>query len=327
MRMVRIMYELKKWVECDDPAQAAASVVHQALSDRLAAVAHFLEPARPDVRHDPEHVHQLRVATRRAGAALAAFGDFLPRRKSKRMRRKLKQIRQAAGVARDHDVLAGRYSTRHDDLAESAQDWLWARIVDARRAANPAVDEIYREFSQGEFAKSADRLVAKVRWRGDGDEPTFAALATKQLTSAASDFFAAAHRRPTRAAGLHKLRIAGKRFRYSIELFTAISPTLRDEIYPIIEQVQELLGKANDHAVAAERIAAWAKQASGDSAPAGGVDKIAKRERKKAAESRRNFLDWWTVEKANAVAEQFSAIVRDAATSSAADALPRPKLR
>lgn len=320
MRMVRIMYDAKKWVACDDPAQPAGGVVHQALSERLTAVAHFLEPATPEARHDPEHVHQLRVATRRAGAALAAFGDFLPRRKAKRMRRTLKQIRQAVGVARDHDVMAGRYSARRDDLADSAQDWLWARIVDARRAANPAVDEVYRMYGEGEFARLAHRLVAKIRWRRDDNEPTFAALATQQLTSAASEFFATAQRRPTRAAGLHKLRIAGKRFRYAIELFAAVSPPLRDEIYPIIEQVQELLGKANDHAVAAERITAWAKQASGDSAPASGVDKIVKRERKKAAESRRSFLDWWTVEKANAVAEQFAAIVHDAATSTATDA-------
>ncbi len=304
--MVRIMYEPKKWVDCDDPAQKAAGVVHQALSERLSAVAHFLEAATPDARHDPEHVHQLRVATRRAGAALAAFGEFLPRRKAKRIRRTLKQIRQAVGVARDHDVMAGRYSARRDDLAEPIQDWLWARIVDARRAANPAVDEIYRLYAEGEFTELANQLVAKIRWRGDGDEPTFAALATEQLTSAAGEFFAAAHRRPTRVAGLHKLRIAGKRFRYAIELFAAISPPLRDEIYPVIEQVQELLGKANDHAVAAERIAAWARQQAEGAARPEGVDKLVRREKKRAAASRRAFLDWWTVERMSAFERQFA---------------------
>jgi CHAD domain-containing protein len=305
--MVRIMYEPKKWVDCTDPARAATGVVHQALFDRLAAIAHFLEPATPDARHDPEHVHQLRVATRRAGAALAAFGDFFPRRKAKRMRRTLKQIRQAVGVARDHDVMAGRYAARRDDLADSAQDWLWARIVDARRAANPAVDEIYQQNANGEFAEMADRLVAKIRWRGADEEPTFAELATQQLKSAAAEFFTAANRRPTRAPGLHKLRIAGKRFRYAIELFAAVAPPLRNEIYPVIEQIQELLGKANDHAVAAERIAAWAKHQPESTARPDGVDKLVRQEKKKAAAARQAFLDDWTAERMSAFEAQFSA--------------------
>ncbi len=317
MRMVRIMYEPKKWVTCDDVTQRAAGVVQEALRERLSAVEHFLEPASPDEAHDPEHVHQLRVATRRAGAALAVCADFLPRRKSKRMRRSLKRIRQAAGIARDQDVMAQRYSLPREDLAAQAQDWLWARIVDARRAAIPAVDENYRRYADEKFAKRAEKLVAGARWRGDGEEPSFAALAQVQLAAAAEGFFEVARRRPRRAAAMHKLRIAGKRFRYSIELFAAVSETLRDEIYPIVEQAQELLGKANDHAVAAERIAEWAKHKGAGSAPPEGVDKIVKREKKKAAAARQAFLQWLTAERVRSLETQFHEAIKASRQSSA----------
>ena len=47
---------------------------------------------------DLEYVHQLRVTTRRADAALQLFRDCMPSRRAKKMRRRLSQIRKAAGM-------------------------------------------------------------------------------------------------------------------------------------------------------------------------------------------------------------------------------------
>src|SRR5262245_11473393 len=109
-------FEPKKWVECENPGRAAGDVVRDALTGRLEAVEHFLEPDSLEDAHDPEHVHQLRVATRRADAAMRAFADFLPRRKAKKLRRALKRIRRAAGEARDHDVMAMRFQTPREEF-------------------------------------------------------------------------------------------------------------------------------------------------------------------------------------------------------------------
>src|SRR5207244_2166671 len=53
---------------------------------------------------DIENVHQLRVATRRAAAALRIFLDCLPGRLHDKTRKALRGLRRAAGEARDWDV-------------------------------------------------------------------------------------------------------------------------------------------------------------------------------------------------------------------------------
>lgn len=319
--MIRMTFEATKWVACDDPAQAAGPVVRAALAGRLAAVEHYLEATTPDEVHDPEHVHQLRVATRRADAAVRAFADFLPPRKARKMRRALRKIRRAAAEARDHDVMAMRYATPCADVPDAAQEWLWSRIVDARRAAHPGVDEVYRRRAAGNFAARSQRLLDRVRWRGSGAEPAFAALAVEAVVQAGDECFGAARGRPRRAAALHLLRIAAKRFRYAIELFAAAAPPMRDDVYSQIERVQEMLGKANDHAVAAERIARWRKHcARGGSALPDGIDELVKREKKKAAAARDAFLKWWTRDKAEALERRFAAIAQAAVANSPVNA-------
>lgn len=319
------MVESSKWVTCDAPGEPAGSVVRDALAGRLAVVAHYLAPQSIEQGHEIEHVHQLRVATRRSGAALTAFAAFLPRRKRKRLRRMLKRIRNAAGEARDLDVMAGRHKSSRKSVPDEAKDWLWARISDARRAARPALDDVYERYGEGRFALQADRLLARVQWRGGGDEPTFAMLAKDQLGAAAGNFFEIARQRPQTAAGQHELRIAAKRFRYALELFAAVAKGLADEVYPVVEEVQQRLGKANDRAVAAQRIATWQQQGgnANDSKPRRGKpagrkaskkrgvnpQAIAKQELRKAATARKAFLEWWTEERCAALAERYDALM------------------
>ena len=54
---------------------------------------------------------------------------------------------------------------------------------------------------------------------------------------------------------LHQVRIHGKRLRYAMEVFGGCFPaSFRDELYPQVEAVQELLGELNDHRVAVSRL-------------------------------------------------------------------------
>ena len=93
-----------KWIndlEAGTPLPEAARLV---LEVRLRVVADHLPRAMHEADRDPEHVHQLRVATRRADAALRIFRPCLPRKVYKEARRRLRTIRRAAGAARDWDV-------------------------------------------------------------------------------------------------------------------------------------------------------------------------------------------------------------------------------
>src|SRR5688572_24408829 len=103
------MPRLKKWLTAVGPDVPVTRAARKALTSRLRAVEECLaEAAHVSGRSDGdiEAVHQLRIWTRRSAAALRLFKRVLPPRRAKWLKRKLRQIRRAAGEARDCDVLA-----------------------------------------------------------------------------------------------------------------------------------------------------------------------------------------------------------------------------
>ena len=57
------------------------------------------------------------------------------------------------------------------------------------------------------------------------------------------------------ADNLHKVRIAGKRLRYAMEILAGcFLPSFREKLYPAIETMQEILGRANDSRFAISRL-------------------------------------------------------------------------
>src|SRR5262245_2600601 len=97
-----------KWVEPIREGEAVAGVAVRSLRHRLDAVLHYLPLAAEQAGQSGEHVHQLRVWTRRADAALRLYRELTPRRRSRRMRKRLRRVRRAANDARDCDVLLRR---------------------------------------------------------------------------------------------------------------------------------------------------------------------------------------------------------------------------
>jgi CHAD domain-containing protein len=280
------MGEFNKWFECDDPARPAGDDAAAALVSRLELVPSLLaNAARGD--DNVEAVHQLRVATRRSRAALGAFRKFLPKRRRRRMQRRLSELRKAAGAARDLDVLA------------------------ERRAAQSSIEELARDVEDGRLERQIARLVRRVVWRGKGTEPSFRELARKRLGDGAGEFLAAAAGKPRAVEDLHALRIAAKHLRYSIELFaTAFSSAKNnrqtDEVYPTIEAIQERLGRLNDHATAAQRIEGWrsAQAAPGVNAAPASAQQIVELEHRRMATARDAFFEWWNETRVKELTEQ-----------------------
>src|SRR5262249_58635227 len=102
-----------KWVQGVSPDDRTTDVAVRTLQARLAAIQHYLPLAAEKAEEDVEHVHQLRVWTRRASAALKLYAGLLPRRRTARMKKQLKRLRRAANDARDCDVLARRLAEDH----------------------------------------------------------------------------------------------------------------------------------------------------------------------------------------------------------------------
>jgi CHAD domain-containing protein len=243
-----------KWLTGVGPGDRVAAVARRAVCDRLAAVAHFLPRAARPSRRDPEDVHQLRVGARRAGAALALFADWLPRRRAARMAKWLRRIRRAANAARDADVLIARLAARPADPATR----LWLRLVRAgRRQAQAAVVDAHERYTAtGRLARHADRLVDCVRPpKRSMRKLAFGVWAPGRLHDFAAAFAAALPPAGADADALHRFRIRGKELRYALELLAAGLPAgIVDRVYPEIERLQERLGRLNDRAAAVRNL-------------------------------------------------------------------------
>ena len=88
-----------KWIDDLTGDVAWTSAARHVLKSRLEAVAERM----PDAilwaaDENVEHVHQLRVSTRRAGAAVRIFGGLLPAKTHRTVTKRLKRIRRAARV-------------------------------------------------------------------------------------------------------------------------------------------------------------------------------------------------------------------------------------
>jgi CHAD domain-containing protein len=293
------MSQLGKWIDGLAPQNSVSEAARLSLDARLSAVTYWLPLAAAYAHQDVEFVHHLRVSTRRAKAALKLYRDWLPRRPARWLKKRLRNIRRAAGDARDLDVLAERLrcqlGPRGDDLLTD--------IAARRAAAQPAIRQARDRACRGDrmrrkAAKLLGRLAPRATaGRADRKQP-FGDWAAAKLRSIAERFFAAAPGDDADRAALHQFRIRGKALRYAIELLApAFGPELREQYYPIVEELQEQLGRINDHADGADRLREWRDLASAPE-QAALLDECLEKEQDHLADAIDQFRRWWTPERA-----------------------------
>ena len=208
-------------------------------------------------RDDPEYVHQLRVGTRRADAALRIFRCCLPDKTFKAARRRC-GLRRAAGDVRDWDVFLLEIPGRlHQAPAKRGPR---ARFPDRfglgqRNQATAELQSI-AECQLEDVEKFISETVADLRLANGYDHrTTLLKLARPMLTGLREELEEKASGDLTDYPHLHQVRIAGKRLRYAMEVFGDCFPaSFKEELYPQIEDMQEMLGRANDSHVACERL-------------------------------------------------------------------------
>lgn len=292
-----------KWVEGIQPRSGVADAAAISLSARLAPVAHWLALAAGKGEQDIEFVHQLRVSTRRAAAALVLYRDFVASGKRRWLEKRLKKIRKAAGAARDLDVLALRLRNEFGD--DPGAEALLATLASARADAQPPIRKIYDRIREKErFTRKSYRLVEDTRVRGEegargSDADRFEAWAQAELREAGRRFFNAMPHDMGDVAALHEFRIEAKALRYAMELLApAFGPEMRKTHYRVVEEVQERLGEINDLAAGAIRLRQAVK---GIDDPAGEalLATIAERDEAARIEKVAAFGKWWSPARAS----------------------------
>lgn len=283
-----------KWVTISDATLPTGRAAPPILSARLHAVEHWLPLAAHESADDVEYVHRLRVSCRRADAAVRAFGSFFARRK-KGLRRWLRRLRRSAGPARDIDVLVMRL---RQELAtgETHRAELLKRFDAMRARAQPALVKVDARARRDDLAAVVAGAVAEVQERADrgaGKAP-FGEFAARAVGDAARGFRKALDIEAASFDDLHRLRIKGKRLRYAIELFhSPLGRPIRNELYPLVEELQDRLGAFNDH-VTAQQVLQQMISTLPASAFAAHVARRIVQESDRAKASRDEFNRWWT---------------------------------
>jgi CHAD domain-containing protein len=288
-----------KWVKGLSGEMPVAEAARRVLEERLLAVGKQLPGVLEGVGKDPEPVHQLRVGSRRAAAALRLFGDCLPGKAAKKAKKKLRKLRQAAGEPRDWDVFRMEVLARRAERPageHAGLDFLAGYALGRRHAAQPALEAACRGAMP--FAELVGKTVGAVRRSGNGE--TLGARAARLIAELAEGLQEPEPVNGHDNAGLHQVRIRGKQLRYAMEVFGACFPeAFRAEVYPQVEQLQEMLGRLNDSHVAVLRLTELCgriEQACPELWPEvrPGVEEWVRGHKKRMASDRGRFRRWWS---------------------------------
>ena len=297
-----------KWIDSqpDDPVEVVA---RRALESRLERLWYFLELAVDGSPGETENVHQLRVSTRRTATAMETFADWLPRRRGRWVRKKLKRVRQAAAQARDLDVLRMRWSVKLEPLGPNRSALLLEQIKRRRRKAQWPIEAAYHKLARKDFQRRVRKFVKRVHWRGEesaGCEQRMVCFARNSLRELVVPYLEAAAAEMTDTAALHAFRIKSKQVRYAMEIFAgAFDDDFRQVLYPLVVTLQDHLGEINDYVTAQAYLAEWRSETDA-TAVLEAIDAGVELERESLAASRQEFLDWWTAERRDELSRQFT---------------------
>lgn len=216
--------------------------------------------ADPDALAD--HVHALRVGTRRAGVALAAFRPVIGPRDARPATRIVRSLRRAAGALRDCDVhgalfadLTGRGASGH----VAAADHALALLAQDRVVAGQHLREALTRYTPASARAAARRIERAAPGRAEGDE-TLADLGIAGVRALAIAARRASAADLSVSDNLHTLRLAMKRLRYTSELFAPVlEPSVREAVLPELERAQQVFGEANDVSTLVDRLSRYVR--------------------------------------------------------------------
>jgi CHAD domain-containing protein len=291
-----------KWITGLTAGTPVADAARRVLAVRLEVVRDYLPLALHAAARDQEYVHQLRVGTRRAGAAVEIFGSCLPDRVYRTARRQLRSLRRAAGDARDWDVFIAGLAERQKERPEQergAFDFLLGNALGQRMAAQTRLEAASPPSPFGLDRLIADVVAAVGPPSGGAAGGRLIDLARPRLGMLVHELHQGATRDLDNYDHLHQVRIIGKRLRYAMEIFAECFDVLfREQLYPAVEEMQEILGHANDSHVACQRLFALRKHLQAFQPAAWkrfkpGVEGLLRYHQRRVPRQQKLFLKWW----------------------------------
>ena len=215
--------------------------------------------AEPGARDggDIEQVHDLRVAVRRLRVAFRVFADDLDGDALRPFRKPLRRGARVLGAVRDLDVFHEKARRYVYTLPEDRRDELYPLLAAWQAAHDRARRKLIAWLDSGAFARFAAAFDKCLRGPGLAHGRRARRLVRDVVPIVLLDEWTSvrAYDESVTAPGvpveqLHRLRIACKRLRYTLEFF---APVLGAPVDPRVEQltrVQDHLGNVQDAVIA-----------------------------------------------------------------------------
>ena len=227
------------------------------------------------------------------------FRRCLPEKAYRKARRTLRRIRQAAGEARDWDVFLLALAERAAMAPQPQRaglDFLIGHALGQREVAQGQLASL--DDDAAGFADFTDRVLGALRPAEGGEAERLGDLARVKVAAAIERLAQSARGDLGQYDLLHEVRIDGKRLRYTIEVVAdCFEPGMKEMVYPRIEEMQEILGRANDSHIACQRLAGLRKQARRWPATwaraKSGVEALLRFHQRRLPEERKQFEAWW----------------------------------
>lgn len=204
---------------------------------------------------DIEYIHQIRVASRRLRNGLACFIDCLPKKKAKIWQTEIRKITRAMGNARDLDIqielLDQLYEDNLDAKYKPGYRRLLLRLKQQRTKAQAKINKTITALEKNKTLTNLQSQLNKITGPAKDTylyTPSLYQRAFSSINENLENFLSYEKyiANPENVKELHAMRIAGKKLRYTIEIF---APIYNQALLPYIElmkDIQDQLGEIHD---------------------------------------------------------------------------------
>jgi len=205
---------------------------------------------------DPEYLHQARVALRRLRSAVRVFGQVIPEGQLEKILDELKALARLLGNARNLDVFALETLAQANAADHAGMSALRRRTQAMRRHAARAARAAVAAPGYTILLLQTTQTLTAIQAQA---QTVPSAGANMKLADFAARVLSQQHARVKKRGrhfmqlafpDLHRLRIQVKRLRYASEFFLPLVPDGAADALQSLADLQALLGRLNDDAVA-----------------------------------------------------------------------------
>jgi CHAD domain-containing protein len=245
-----------RWIEGLSADMPLLDALETIFRQRWQGVLHYLPLATESGGQDVEHVHKLRVSSRRLSAVLDVLAEGFPEAPRKRLFRQVEKIRRTCSEARNLDVQRQFLESLlpHASVEDAgAVELLCERTVKRRSRAQKKLSRRLPRLARG-LSRAGNELLealASVKGQRPSGGASYGETGARTLLRELDELWNRAADDLESARTLHQLRIACKHLRYAFEVFMPnLHESFRDDFYPQLEHLQDLLGEVHDAAEA-----------------------------------------------------------------------------